>query len=199
MSRRFAAVLLGAALGALSVGAAYLFLVRRGPASSPPVAAAEPAAPAVEQPKPGADSAWEVKLYFPSSAGLLAPETRQLTVGSTPAESVGRVVRALLDGPTNTGLVPALPTTVTLTKALVMPDGTAYLDLRGAEGAEPPASGSEMEMLTVFSLVDTVIWNVPEAERVVLLWNGEQRPSLAGHVNTGSPLVANRRLLTSPP
>ena len=81
----------------------------------------------------------------------------------------------------------------------MLPDGTAYIDLRGADGAPPPATGSEMEMLSVFALVDSVVWNLPEAERVVLLWNGEQRPSLSGHVNTGSPLVANRQLLTSPP
>ena len=199
MSRRFAAVLLGAALGALSVGAVYLWVVRRGSTSRPPEPASQAPAPRAETPKPGADSVWEVKLYFPSTAGVLAPEARQLELGSTPAESVGRVVRALLDGPSTAGLVAAFPGGVTLAKALVMPDGTAYLDLRGAEGAEPPSTGSEMEMLTVFSLVDTVIWNVPEAERVVLLWNGEQRLSLSGHVNTGGPLVANRRLLTSPP
>lgn len=197
MSRRLAALLLGAALGVLAVGGAYLWLQRPSSAgTAPPAAASEAPAEATVTP---AEEPWEVKLYFPSTAGLLAPETREIAAGATPSESVGRVVRALLDGPTVDGLVAAFPPEVVLARALVMPDGTAYVDLRGAEGAEPPAAGSEMEMLSVFALVDTVMWAVPDVERVVLLWNGEQRQSFSGHVNTGSPLVANRRLLTSPP
>ena len=34
----------------------------------------------------------------------------------------------------------------------------------------------------------------PRIERVVLLWNGVQRESLAGHVDTGHPLVLRPEL-----
>jgi hypothetical protein len=135
-----------------------------------------------------------VRLYFLQPR---APGARDARAGREARPRVGGRWCALA-GPTAESLVAALPSEVALFRALVMPDGTAYLDLRGPDGGEPPASGSEMEMLRVFALVYSVVWNVPEAERVVLLWNGEQRPSFSGHVNTGSPLVANRQLLTPP-
>lgn len=199
MSRRFVAILVGALLGALAVGVGYFLLNRRGGSAVPTPPTEAAAVPHDVPSAPAADVPWEVKLYFPSENALLVPEPRELLAGGSPSEAAGRLVRALLDGPTRSGLVRAFPAEVTLGRALVLPDGTAYIDLRGAEGAPPPATGSEMEMLSVFALVDSVVWNLPEAERVVLLWNGEQRPSLSGHVNTGSPLVANRQLLTSPP
>ena len=52
----------------------------------------------------------------------------------------------------------------------------------------PPQSGSTLELLRIYAVVHTVLRNVEEANRVVLLWNGVQRPSLAGHVDTGHPL-----------
>lgn len=54
---------------------------------------------------------------------------------------------------------------------------------------DPPASGSREELLRIYSVVETVTVNVPEVRRVVLLWNGVQRESFAGHVDTSRPLA----------
>ena len=73
---------------------------------------------------------------------------------------------------------------------LLVQGGTAYVDLRPADGAgDPPPAGSNTELLRVYSLVHTLARNVPEIERVVLLWNGTQRAGFPGHVDTGHPLV----------
>ncbi|MBP9825123.1 MAG: hypothetical protein KBF21_12930, partial [Thermoanaerobaculia bacterium] len=63
--------------------------------------------------------------------------------------------------------------------------------------AEPPQSGSTVELLRIYAVVHTVLRNVAEANRVVLLWNGVQRSSLAGHVDTGHPLRLRADLETS--
>jgi hypothetical protein len=52
-------------------------------------------------------------------------------------------------------------------------------------------------MLSVYSLVDTVLLNVPEIEAMVLLWNGRQPQAFAGHVDTSLPLRADRDLIAA--
>ena len=44
-----------------------------------------------------------------------------------------------------------------------------------------------------------MLLNVGEARAVVLLWNGRQRKSFAGHLDTARPLVANPDLVALPP
>jgi hypothetical protein len=50
-------------------------------------------------------------------------------------------------------------------------------------------------MVTVYSLVNSVALNVPAARRVALLWNGTQRQSFAGHLDTSRPLAPDPSLV----
>jgi hypothetical protein len=84
---------------------------------------------------------------------------------------------------------------VTLGSVQLTADGTAYLDLRWADHDDPPPGGSDAEMQEVYSLVDSVALNIPEAHRVVLLWNGTQRVSFSGHLDTSRPLLPDRNLI----
>ena len=59
----------------------------------------------------------------------------------------------------------------------------------------PPVTGSRGELLVVYSFVNSILANVPEARGVVLMWNGSQRPTFAGHVDTTRPLPAERKWL----
>ena len=61
--------------------------------------------------------------------------------------------------------------------------------------AGPPVSGSQTELLAVYSLVDTILLNVPEMEAVILLWNGRQLLTFAGHLDTSLPLRADSDLI----
>ena len=103
-------------------------------------------------------------------------------------------------------LLPALPAGVRLL-AVELIDGVAYVDLttvdvgsgRGAARAagrsalvlERPAMGLTQELLAVYSLVNSLTANNLGVDRVVLMWNGEQRPTFAGHVDTTRPLMAD--------
>lgn len=151
-------------------------------------------------------------LYFPGPGGLLHPEERELAV-----EEDGRgrgqaraLVLALLGGPETEGLVAPFPAEVGLLDLYIDPDGVAFVDLGGdgddvpagtsaggedgpgAGGArqpvEPPEGGSREEMQRVYSVVHTLTGNLPGISRVVLLWNGRQLPSFAGHLDTSIPL-----------
>lgn len=132
-------------------------------------------------------------LYFPGPDGLLHGEVRTFEVPAEPAARARAVISGLLAGPRDSELFAPFPSRVELGNALLPANGTLYLDLR-ADGA-PPGMGSTDELLTVYSLVDTVAWSVPEVRRVVLLWNGVQLETLGGHVDTASPLEPSKALV----
>lgn len=137
---------------------------------------------------PGESRTASFDLYFPGEGGRLYAEERELEVTGDPRDRARAIVLALLDGPTNRTLYRPFPEDVGLIDLYFVPEGTVYVDL-GAEGREvPPPSGSMEEMTRVYSVVDSVAFNVPEARRVVLLWNGVQRDSFAGHLDTSVPL-----------
>ncbi|HEV8630063.1 MAG TPA: GerMN domain-containing protein [Thermoanaerobaculia bacterium] len=176
----------GLAFGALLAAAALgLACQRRGSEA----AAGGPA------PSPGRTEKATVSLLFPGDDGFLHAEPRELVLPLEPDGRVEAVVGALLAGPKTDGLVAPLPAGVTVADAFVDGQGVAYLDLGAKDQPDPPASGSDLELLRVYSLVNTVLANEPRVRGVVLLWNGTQRPTFAGHVDTGAPLLADRRLV----
>ncbi len=195
MSRRAAGLVLGIALLLLAAGLAWLWLGGRMKRPGGSVAAA--AGPAGPQATFGAD------LYFPADTGLRA-ERRNLVATDSPKERIRKIVQALLAGPGGAGapgaaggkgLVRPLPPGVEVGAVELTAEGTAYLDLRWADHDEPPPGGSDAEMQAVYSLVDSVALNVPEAQRVVLLWNGTQRVTFSGHLDTSRPLTPDRNLV----
>ena len=134
------------------------------------------------------------ELYFPGYGNRLKVESRELPANGDAADRIATVVDALLAGPQSSGATAPLPDSVSLRK-VYLADGTAFLDLESAEGEAPPASGSQREILTVYSLVNTVLLNFQEAEALVLLWNGRQLRTFAGHLDTMRPLTANADLI----
>lgn len=136
-------------------------------------------------------------LYFPDDAGNLSPETAQ--VAAEPTElRIRRLAEALIAGPQDTtGVLHApLPKETKVGGVLVL-DGVAYVDLHGENEGPPPAVGSMDEQMILYSLVDTIVLNTPGVERVVLLWNGSQRETFAGHFDTTRPLAADRSLIAT--
>ena len=134
-----------------------------------------------------------VTLLFPGADGMLHAETRPVALPLPADARVEAIVAALLAGPKTAGLAATMPPGVALTDAYVDPQGVAYLDFGAKDQPQPPASGSELELLRVYSVVDTVTGAEPRVRAVVLLWNGSQRTTFAGHVDTTSPLLADRR------
>ncbi|MEL7058516.1 MAG: GerMN domain-containing protein [Acidobacteriota bacterium] len=143
-----------------------------------------PSAPSAQSDERGV---FEGSLYFPGAGGRLFTERRELPDGTT-QELVGAMIEALLAGPASGSTLRApLPEGTSVGSVFAM-DDLVYLDLRTPEGEPPPSFGSKRELLAVYSLVDTVALNVDGVEGVVLMWNGRQQPTFAGHVDTTRPL-----------
>lgn len=139
-----------------------------------------------------------VRLYFPGRGGKLFPEERRLPPLEDPEQMVRAVASEVLKGPQGEGLHAPLAGEVEVVSVYLSEERVAYIDL-GSADPDPPASGSLREMLAVYSLVNSVLANVPEVRAVALLWNGRQRATFAGHLDTGRPLVADNELVGSVP
>lgn len=183
MSLRLVLAILG---GAVAVAALVIFLVLPRDASLP----TEPGAP---EPEETERRAVTFELYFPGPGGQLHSEERELAVSDDPRARARALVLALLGGPETPELARPFPERVGLLE-LYLVDGTAYVDLGAPELEHPPSGGSLAERTMVFSVVDTLVLNVAEVERVVLLWNGVQRESFSGHLDTSVPLEASESL-----
>lgn len=134
-------------------------------------------------------------IYFPGTDDRLHAETHLLSASLTTSEQrLKALAQAWIDGPDTDGLVRPLAGVESLHVDL-SGDGTLYVDLLPAADATKPQLGSSEELTAIYSLVNTFALNVPDVKTVVLLWNGTQPPTLAGHIDTGVPLTADRSLV----
>jgi hypothetical protein len=106
-------------------------------------------------------------------------------------------------------LVTALLTTAAPAPlANTIPEGTAlrgvyvsdrqqlFVDLDATVRTRHPG-GSMQELLTVYSLVNTVIVNLPTVAEVQILVDGREADTLAGHVDLRRPLRKNEALIAT--
>ena len=186
MNRRAASFVLGLALALLIGGGVWWWLSEREVGRQGGSAREEAAQPTEKV---------IFQLYFPSEGGLLRAEPRELAVSSVPKDRIRKVVEALLAGPKTQGLARPFPEGVTVGSVQLSGDGIAYVDLRWPDHNEPPSGGSTEEMQRVYSIVDSIAVNVPQASQVVLLWNGFQRQTFSGHLDMSGPLTPNQALI----
>ena len=187
MNRRAAGWILGLALAVLAAGLAWWWL---GDSGHRPWRRS-PAAATSSQPREKV----AFDLFFPAENGMLRGERRDLEVTPSPKDRARRIIEGLLAGPRQPGLVRPFPEPVQLGSVQLVTGGLLYVDLRWPEQADPPGGGSTEEIQRIYSVVDSVTLNVPEIRGVVLLWNGVQRTTFSGHLDTSLPLAADRELV----
>ena len=134
-------------------------------------------------------------LYFPSAqSSLLVGETHEIVRTSSPGDRVKQILSDLIAGPQGKTAVASLPPETKLRQVYVLDDGTAYADfsedLRSKIGG-----GSEDEILTVYSIVNSVTLNVREISRVAILVEGRPCETLNGHLDLRRPLRPDRKLI----
>ena len=139
-----------------------------------------------------------VKLYFAGSDRQLYSEQREIPVQDNLVSHLQRVLEELLVGPAKEDLLPVLPPEISLGWVYLNEAGVVYVDLEFTGEGDFPAWGSRHEMLAVFSVVNSLFANTPEIDSVVLLRNGQQQQTFAGHLDTSRPLFANSQLVANP-
>ena len=161
----------------------------------PPVEEASP--PVAEGAATGAGRRINVRLYFeaPDREGLL-PEERDVAFSSDLAQQLRTVVEELAKGST-TGLLATLPGGTRVLEVFVQARGVAFVNLSSEAGSGLPG-GSKAELLTVYSVVNTIVTNFPAVSRVRIVVDDQPIASLGGHVDISRPLPPDMTLVALP-
>jgi hypothetical protein len=191
-------------LVAAMLSVAFLYWVTRRPGlpggrepSGPFVRAREAAPiktlPQIETPPPAQMT--RVTLFFPSSEdGQLRPEERDVTKPSDAVGFVRQLMREEAAGPKTPGLVAALPPNFSLRGAFVPGDGLVVADFN-VDPAWAKAVGSNEEQVAVAAIVNTILQNLAQTDRVKILVNGNTVETLAGHVDISRALPAMKEIV----
>jgi len=110
-----------------------------------------------------------------------------------PLEFGRSIVEALIKGPQK-GLIRTIPAGTELRAIYIGPDDVCYVDLSESIVKKHPG-GTNLELLTIYSMVNSLILNVSEIKRVKILIDGNEAPTLAGHINLGFPFKAHMLLI----
>jgi len=133
-------------------------------------------------------------LYFADRDNYyLMSEQRSVSHTEDSVDYARSIVEALIKGPLNS-LVRTIAADTKLRAIYIIPDGDCYVDLSQAVGKDH-TGGCNSELLTIYSVVNSLILNVPEIKRVKLLVEGKEVQTLAGHIDLEFPLEANMLLI----
>jgi len=131
-----------------------------------------------------------VHLYFAKSdQGVLVAEQRSLPAGIQSEQAGVRIMQALLAGPKKR-LERTIPEETRLRGFYILDNRTAYVDLSNDIREHHPG-GARSELLTIFSIVNSLTMNLTDIESVKILIEGQEATTLKGHMDLRFPMRAN--------
>lgn len=170
--------------------------------STPATPAPEPAAEAPPlAPPPGPPAAGpriKATLFFASADGQrMVGVEREVPLAEGTVAQARALVEALLAGDAPAPLSSTIPEGTSLRGIFVSARNEVFIDLDATVRTKHPG-GSMQELLTVYTLVNTIVVNLPSVGEVQILINGQEADTLAGHVDLRRPLRKNEGLIVSP-
>jgi hypothetical protein len=131
----------------------------------------------------------KVDLFFADDQNYLRAEQRTVPHPPDPAVFGRVIIESLISGPRGE-LVRTIPEKTALKAFYVAKDGASYADFTEAISKNHPG-GSSSELVTIYSIVNSVVMNIPEIKSVKILIEGKESGTLAGHIDLGSPFSAD--------
>jgi len=134
-----------------------------------------------------------VFLYFVDPAHpYLTAEQRPGMEAEASVEFCRLLVESLIRGPSG-GLARTIPPEAML-RAVFLEGKTAYVDF-SREISDSHPGGIVSELMTVYSIVNTLVLNIDGVDQVKLLIEGRDADTLAGHIDIRSPLSADMMII----
>jgi hypothetical protein len=130
------------------------------------------------------DPPMAVKIFFPGSESgeaILTAEDQTIYRSAELANRAKQVLQNLIAGPKIPGLFPSIPKDTKLLEVFIDDAGLAYVDFSDPLSANHPG-GMLNEQVTVYSIVNSLTYNLPEIRQVKILVGGAEKETLAGHM-----------------
>jgi spore germination protein GerM len=131
-----------------------------------------------------------VTLYFSDPEGeYLVGEKRKILKRREVKEEARETITELIKGPEGK-LIPTLPSRTKLLSLQVDEKGLAKVNFNKALSKDHPG-GSSAEIMTLYSIVNSLTFNFPQIKRVQILIEGEAGETIAGHLSLDQPVSSN--------
>jgi len=129
----------------------------------------------------------EVLLYFSDREGeYLVGERREILKKNALKEEAKETIIELIKGPEGE-LVRTLPPRTKLLNLQISDAGLAKVNFNQALSKDHPG-GSSGEMMTVYSIVNSLSLNFPQIKRVQILIDGKPTETITGHLSLRQPV-----------
>ena len=177
---------------ALFMGLSRL-LTTPAPSTAAPDAAAAPGTPA----GPAAVPKIKATLYFASEDGMrLVPAEQEVPLAEGAVAQARAIVEAQLSATAPAPLASTIPQGAKLRGVFISDRNEAFVDLDAVIRTAHPG-GTLQELMTVYTIVNALLTNLPKLQEVQLLLDGQEVDTLAGHVDLRRPLRKNEGLILS--
>jgi hypothetical protein len=154
--------------------------------SAPPPGAAAPA-PAVPRIK--------ATLYFQAEDGLhLVATEREVPLAEGAVAQARSILEAQLSAEPSAPLASTIPKGTVLRGIFVSDRNEVFVDLDPSIRKAHPG-GTLQELMTVYTIVNAVLINLPDLTEVQILIGGQEVDTLAGHVDLRRPFRKNEALI----
>jgi spore germination protein GerM len=129
----------------------------------------------------------EVVLYFSDSEGeYLVGEKREISKKNEVRDEAKEAILELIEGPKGK-LVPTLPPRTKLLTLQINDAGLAKVNFSPALSKDHPG-GSSGEMMTIYSIVNSLSLNFPQIKKVQILIDGKPVETITGHLSLKQPV-----------
>ncbi len=128
------------------------------------------------------DPEMNVKVFFPASSGSALLNTEDQTIFKS-AELVNRarqILQKLQDGPHSETMFPSMPKDTKVQDIFISEQGVALIDFSNTISTNHPG-GVLNELTTIYSIVNSLTYNLEEIKQVKILIGGVEKETLAGH------------------
>jgi hypothetical protein len=167
-------------------------------APAPDGDASAPAAP-VAPVAPGAVPRIKATLFFASEDGLrLVPVQNEVALAEGVVAQARSILEAQLAANPPAPLVSTIPKGATLRGIFVSQRNEVFVDLDPSIRTAHPG-GTFQELMTVYTIVNALLINLPNLQDVQILIGGQEVDTLAGHVDLRRPLRKNEGLINEKP
>jgi sporulation and spore germination protein len=122
------------------------------------------------------------KIFFPAAGGdaLLTAEDETIFKSTEVVNRAKQILQKVLDGPHSNANFPSMPKDTKVQDIFISDEGIAFIDFSNTISTNHPG-GLLNELTTIYSVVDSLTYNIEEIKQVKILIGGVEKETLAGH------------------